>query len=223
MTRAIVFDVNETLLDLAPLDALFAGIFDDAAASREWFGQMLQSTFVTTIIGTYKPFGEIGMAALAMVATKRGRDVTDADRAALGETMRNLPPHPEVRGALEQLRAAGFRMATLTNSTAQVGDAQIVNAGLRDLFDLTLSADDVQRLKPAPEPYLMAAERLDVAPADLRLVAAHAWDVTGALNAGCAAAFIARPGRVLDPIGPQPDIVGKDLAEVVDQIIEIDG
>ena len=48
----------------------------------------------------------------------------------------------------------------------------------------------------------------------MRLVAAHAWDVSGALAAGCTAAFVARPGMVLSPLGPQPDIVGRDLGEV---------
>ena len=49
---------------------------------------------------------------------------------------------------------------------------------------------------------------------DVRLVAAHAWDVSGALAAGCTAAFVARPGMMLSPLGKQPDIVGRDLAEI---------
>ena len=56
----------------------------------------------------------------------------------------------------------------------------------------------------------------------IRLVAAHDWDVVGALHAGCAAAFIARPGKVLNPLLPKPDIVGKDLVEVADKIIKAD-
>jgi len=56
----------------------------------------------------------------------------------------------------------------------------------------------------------------------VRLVAAHSWDVSGALSAGCHAAFVARPGMVLSPIGRQPDIVGADLAAVVDQIVARD-
>ena len=133
--------------------------------------------------------------------------------------MRRLPPHPEIRQSLERLRGAGLRLATLTNSTAEVGEAQLVNAGLRDLFELALSADAVRRLKPAPQPYRMAAERLGVEPGDVRLVAAHAWDVAGALRAGCATAFVARPGKVLDPLVPRPDIVGADLREVADRIL----
>lgn len=217
--RVLVFDVNETLLDVGALDPIFTRVFGDAAVRREWFGQMLQSAFVSTITHTYRDFGVLGMAALAMVANRHGVALKDDDGAALRNGMRQLPPHPEVREALERLRDAGFRMATLTNSTVEVGEVQVTNAGLRDLFEQTLSADAVQRLKPAAEPYRMVAERLGVPIERVRLIAAHAWDIAGALNAGCAAAFISRPGQVLDPSDVQPDITGANLHEVADRIL----
>ncbi|HEV2066318.1 MAG TPA: haloacid dehalogenase type II [Thermomicrobiales bacterium] len=220
--RVLVFDVNETLLDVGALDPIFTRVFDDVTVRREWFGQMLQLAFVSTITQTYRDFGALGMAALAMVADRHGVTIGDETRTTLRDEMRQLPPHPEVRQALERLRDAKFRMATLTNSTTEVGELQVTNAGLRDLFEQTLSGDSVQRLKPAPEPYRMAAERLGIPIERLRLVAAHAWDIAGALNAGCAAAFVARPGQVLDPEGAQPDIIGADLGEVADRILDID-
>jgi 2-haloacid dehalogenase len=57
---------------------------------------------------------------------------------------------------------------------------------------------------------------------DVRLVAAHHWDIAGALSAGCQAAFVARPGMVLSPLADRPDIVGPDLAAVAEQIIATD-
>jgi 2-haloacid dehalogenase len=96
----------------------------------------------------------------------------------------------------------------------------MTNAGLRDYFEHVLSADTVRRLKPAPEPYRMAAERLGVDVGRIRLIAAHAWDVAGALHAGCAAAFVARPGMVLDPLFEAPDVVGADLVDVADKILQ---
>ena len=105
---------------------------------------------------------------------------------------------------------------------ATVAEAQLSNAGLRDLFDAVISADSVQRLKPAPEPYQAVAQHFGVDTAEVRLVAAHSWDVSGALSAGCKAAFVARPGMVLSPLGPQPDIIGHDIATVVDQIVSRD-
>lgn len=222
MKRVLVFDVNETLLDVAALDPLFEELFGDASVRREWFGQMLQSAFVSTITGTYRDFGTLGMSALAMIARRRGVEISNDERAALGSGMRQLPPHPEVQEAFEQLRTAGHRLATLTNSTLEVGEAQLTSAGLREYLEQVLSADTVGRLKPAPEPYRMAAERLGVAIGDIRLVAAHFWDIAGALNAGCAAAFVARPGQILDPSTASPDIIGADLRQVAQRILDID-
>ncbi len=222
MNRVILFDVNETLLDLAALDPVFERLFGDGGVRREWFNQLLQSALVATVTDAYSDFGAVGMAALEMIAARRKMTVGEGDREAVRHGMRHLPAHPEARPSLERLRDAGLRLAALTNSTAEVAEAQLANAGLRDLFEQALSADAVHRLKPAPEPYRMAAERLGVPIGQVRLVAAHAWDVAGAQRAGCAAAFVARPGQVLDPLIPVPDIVGGDLTEVAGQILAIE-
>lgn len=219
MARVCVFDVNETLLDLAALDPLFERAFGDAGVRRAWFQQVLQSAFVATITGAYSDFGAVGAAALQMTAEREGVRLSEEDRRAILGGMRELPPHPEVPAALDLLRDAGLRLAALTNNTAEVAEAQLENAGLSDRFEKILSADAVRRLKPAPEPYLAAAEALGVETSGTRLVAAHAWDVAGALRAGCAAAFVARPGMVLDPLVEPPDVVGADLSEVAASII----
>jgi 2-haloacid dehalogenase len=222
MARVCVFDVNETLLDLGALEPHFGRVFGDAGVRRAWFLQLLQSALVATVTGSYSDFGTIGGAALEMVAEREGVDLSDEDRQKILGGMRELPPHPEVAESLDRLREAGLRLATLTNSTEQVAQAQMENSGLRDYFEQVLSADAVRRLKPAPEPYRMAAESLGVEVGQVRLVAAHAWDVAGALRAGCAAAFVARSGMVLDPLADRPDVVGADLREVADRILEIE-
>jgi 2-haloacid dehalogenase len=68
----------------------------------------------------------------------------------------------------------------------------------------------------------MAAESLEVEVQSVRLIAAHAWAVAGSLRAGCAAAFVARPGMVLDPLVERPDVVGSDLSEVANRILEVE-
>jgi 2-haloacid dehalogenase len=222
MLRVCVFDVNETLLDLGALDPHFQRAFGDEGVRQQWFAQFIQNAFVTTIIERYQPFGAVGAAALDMIAKRRGVTLSPDDRDAILNAIRTLPPHPEVREALERLRSAGVRLASLTNSTSEVATAQLTHAGLVDLFESILSADEVHRLKPAPEPYLYAARVMGVEASQVRLIAAHAWDIAGALQAGCAAAFVARPGMVLDPLAPQPEIVGSDLNEVVGQILAIE-
>jgi 2-haloacid dehalogenase len=215
--RVCVFDVNETLLDLAALDPHFERAFGDASVRRLWFNQMLQSAFVATITDAYTTFGEAAAAALTMTEERQGVEVSEEDRREILGGLRNLPPHPEVPDSLDRLREAGFRLATLTNSTQEVAEAQVEKAGLTDRFEQILSADTAKRLKPAPAPYRMAARTLEIPERKMRLVAAHAWDVAGALRAGCAAAFVAR--QPFDPLVEKPDVVGADLVEVADGII----
>jgi 2-haloacid dehalogenase len=219
MPTVVVFDVNETLLNLAALDPHFERAFGDTSARQQWFAQVLQSALVLTVIDSYVDFGTIGAAALDMTADRLGVFLSATDRIAILGGILTLPPHPEVPENLARLRAAGLRLSTLTNSTAKVAEEQLVNAGLIDYFDQVLSVDAVRQFKPATGAYRMAARELGVTPSDLRLVAAHDWDVAGAMRAGWAAAFVARPGMVLGPLGERPDIVGRDLRDVVDQIL----
>jgi 2-haloacid dehalogenase len=183
---------------------------------------MLQLSFGGIVTGKYLDFPSAQRAALKMVAKRRGTSVDDSVVDEIVDAMDHLSPHPEVRDSLSEIRRAGFKMATLTNSPTDVAEAQIANAGLSDLFDMVISADEVKRLKPASEPYHHAARRLGVKPGDMRLVAAHWWDIDGALAAGCRGAFIERPGATLNPASPAPDIVAKDLKLAAAKILEAD-
>jgi 2-haloacid dehalogenase len=223
MKRLIVFDVNETLLDLRALDPHFVRVFGDATVRASWFAQVLQGSMVATLTGCYQNFGAIAGAALEMTAARRNMALSAEDRTAILAGIRTLPPHPDVVAGLEKLAAAGFRLFTLTNSPPAVVAAQLENAQLGRFFEQSLSVDAVKQFKPAAAVYQMAAGQLGVTVEQIRLVAAHDWDVAGARAAGCAAAFVARPGMVLNPLLPQPDLVGRDLVEVADLISTADG
>ena len=222
MTAVIAFDVNETLLDLSALDDAFEELLGSATLRGQWFTQMLQLSFVGGLTGVYVDFSTAQRAALRMIAERVGRSVSSSQIDETVLRMSRLPPHPEVPAALEGLRAAPIRIVALTNSVQEVAEAQLRNAGIDANFDQVISADRVKRLKPSPEPYHEVAREFHVEPAEVRLVAAHSWDVSGALAAGCRAAFVARPGMVLSPIGAQPDIAGPDVAAVVQRILAID-
>jgi len=222
MTEVIAFDVNETLLDLSALDEPFEEIFGTGVRRQQWFAQMLQLSFVGGVTGDYVDFSTAQQAALLMLAQQQGRTLSDDSAAEFVTRMSSLPPHPEVAASLQRLAETPLRMVALTNSLGPVAEAQLTQSGLRDYFDRVISADSVRRLKPAKEPYLAVAEAYEVDVREVRLVAAHSWDIAGALSAGCKAAFVARPGMVLSPIGAQPDIIGPDIDSVVAQIIATD-
>lgn len=205
----IAFDVNETLLDIAALDRLLGG----ADGRRRWFALMLQNAFVGGLTGNYVDYPSAQRAALTMLGLGGADEVL--------ARIKRLPPHPDVDAGLDRLR--DFTLVALTNSPVESATAALEHAGIAGRFDAILSGDQVQALKPRAQAYQHVASSLGVALGEIRLVAAHGWDVAGALAAGCRAAFVHRPGAAIFPLGPQPDIVGDDLIDVADQIARAGG
>jgi len=215
----LVFDVNETLLDLQALAPHFERVFGQKSVLDDWFHQVILYAGAVTLSGCYQNFGEVARAALEMTATAQGISLSSEEAQSIVGGIRSLPAHKEVPASLERLQSAGFQMVTLTNSPPAAVDAQMQFASLQKYFARNFSVDTVRKFKPAPEPYKMVAQELGVETSGLRMIAAHAWDIGGAMQAGCAAAFVARPGKALFPGFPKPDIEGRDLAEVSEAIL----
>jgi 2-haloacid dehalogenase len=217
----IVFDVNETLMDLETLRPTFDRIFNDPAAMRLWFANLITYSEALTLSGVYVPFTEIGGAVLRMVAATRGITITDADGAELTDRFATMSPHPEVPDALRRLRDHGFRLFTLTDNTLEISGRQLEHAGVIDLFERRFSVDEtVKRHKPAQEAYHSVAAALGAEPGSICLVACHVWDTMGAQSAGWQAGLILREGNAPLGVGPQPDYIGKDLDEIAEQLID---
>jgi 2-haloacid dehalogenase len=217
--RVLVFDVNQTLLDTDALRPHFQRVFRDGSVLDEWFSLLLYYSIVVSVTDSYTDFGTVGKGALEMLATTRGVQLAPADENAILQGVLTLPAFPEVAASLERLRAAGFRMVTLTNSSSTGVKAQLQNAGLTRFFEESISVDSVRRFKPELEVYRSAAVHLQSQPGDLMMIAAHAWDVLGAMKAGWRAAFVGRPGKVLFPLGPRPEIAAKDIKTVADTLM----
>src|SRR3954467_7771045 len=99
-TPVIAFDVNETLLDLRPLDPVFESLFGDASLRAQWFAQMLQVAFVGAITDRYVDFTTAQRAALDMLAQRREATLPPEAADQVAATMRALPAHPEVAESL---------------------------------------------------------------------------------------------------------------------------
>jgi 2-haloacid dehalogenase len=215
----IVFDVNETLLDLEAMAPIFERIFHDKSAMRLWFANLILYSAALTVAGQYVPFTEIGGAVMKMLADTRGIKIRDTDRQDLTDKFSTMPPHPEVPAALRRLRDAGFRLFTLTDNLLEVQTRQLERGGIADLFERRFSADGAKRHKPSRQAYGYIEKELGVEPSQLCLVACHTWDTLGAVAAGWEGALIRRPGNDVLGVGPQPQIVGADLNDVADQLI----
>lgn len=217
----IVFDVNETLLDITTLHPLFVRLFGEHTVLREWFAQLVLYSQTMTLSGLYTPFGELGVGALQMTADIHQVTLTEDDIAELKERMSNMPAYADVIPALTRLRKAGFRLVTLTNSASSDSPTPLEKAGLSAFFEHTFSVETVGKFKPAPETYRMVAQELAVETSDLCLVACHLWDTIGAQAAGCRGAFLTRPYNALLSASniPVPDLVAADLVTLAEHII----
>jgi 2-haloacid dehalogenase len=215
----IVFDVNETLLDLTTMEPIFERIFHDKGVMRLWFANLILYSSALTVAGSYVPFTDIGAAVMKMLADTRGIRIEDADRKELGEKFSTMPPYPEVPSALEKLRKAGFRLFTLTDNLLEVQTRQLEHGEIAHLFERRFSADEVKHHKPSRQAYGHVEKELGVKPSELWLIACHTWDTLGAVAAGWQGALIKRAGNEVLGVGPQPQFVGKDLHDVAAQLI----
>lgn len=218
--KVLIFDVNETLLDLDSM----RGSIGEALGGREdllplWFSTMLHHSLVSTVSGEYHDFGKIGVAALLMVAQNNNIAISpEAAKTVIATPLVNLPAHPDVKEALALLKAQGYKLVSLTNSSNNGVQKQFENAGLTDFFEARYSIEDIRIYKPDLRAYEWVLEQLEVAPHEAMMIAAHGWDVAGAKAAGLQTSFIARPGKALYPLAQEPDYVLKDLSELVDAL-----
>ena len=218
-----VFDVNETLLDIEFLAPLFQRLFGDRKVLREWFGQLILYSDAITLSGSYTTFFTLGQGVLKMLGSIHNVSIQRDDIEELRTLLLTMPAHPDVPAGLKQLKDAGFRLVTLTNSPPEPQASPLKHAGIDGWFEKSFSIDRVRRFKPAPQVYHMVAEELDVPPAAICMVAAHVWDTIGAQSIGCSGALITRPGNAPLRVHrlPQPQAVAPELPALATQLIKL--
>ncbi len=221
MKPIIVFDVNETLLDLQPVREWFHSRFDDAPEASTWFGELLRLSFVSTATDQYTPFPELAAAALATTASRYGASIGDGDIAHISGVFTTLPAHDDVADGLDALRNAGFTLAALTNSPKEVAETQLSSAGIAARFDSILSVEIVNRFKPHRSVYVAASQALGVTTSQMVMVAAHDWDIAGAMAAGCNGVFIERPGQSYSSAFPPPTLTASTITHAAEQLIAL--
>lgn len=217
----LVFDVNETLIDIESIAPFFEKMFGDRSVLREWFNQLILYSNVITLAGYYQTFFALGQGVLEMLGSIYGVTVKARDLEELRTNMLSMPAHRDVPEGLRLLKEAGFRLMTLTNSPPDKDGSPLERAGLAQFFEHQFSVDSVGRFKPAPEVYHLVAERLNVPPSAICLVAAHTWDTLGAQSVGFYAGLITRTGNAPLPIHglPQPQVVAPDLVRLARRMI----
>ena len=218
--RWVLFDLNGTLLDPSGIAEPLGGGDAERRLVAEAFRDALLLTMADTVSGgAYRPLPDYLRATLERVLRAGGRDLGVLDAAMRRAAA--MDPFPDPESALSTLLGARLHVGVLTNSTGQAADAALAAAGLRERFEMVIGSDEVQRFKPHPRVYEHAVERVSVDPGEIVLVAAHGWDVMGAMRAGLRGAWVARSERWLVPLVPEPDVRGEDLEEVARAIMAL--
>jgi 2-haloacid dehalogenase len=215
--RAVAVDVVETLVSL---DAVAVALEDEGLGPdsvERLFTRLLRDGFALAASGAYRPFRDVAEGALAAVAPALAASQSEAVLAAFSR----LDAHPDARPALEHLRRAGLAVAALTNGAAATTTVLLEQTGLDALVARVISIDEVQAWKPAPAPYLHAADVLGVEPRRLALVAVHSWDIHGAHRAGLVTGWASRREGVFPATFDPPDVTGADLVEVADRLLDL--
>jgi 2-haloacid dehalogenase len=214
--EVVAFDVNETLLDLAPVQAALVGLGQPPDLLPAVFSRTLLTGFAAATAGTWCRFRDAFDGALAQTT-----ELGDDDRAQVADAFFQLAPHPDIEPALRRLVEAGIRVVTLTHGSSGVAEAGLERGGVGALVERSLSSEVIRAWKPAREVYLWAAGVCDVEPARLALVAAHGWDVHGALRAGLTAVWFPRAERVYPAVYDPAAIIAADLAGAVDALLAL--
>ena len=204
-----VFDVNETLSDLAPMGTRFAEVGLPPSAAQLWFAALLRDGIGVAAAGGLVRFAD---AARGVLAPMLPGDPDAVQHVMAG--FQNLPVHPDVPAGVRALRAAGHRLATLSNGAAEVAAGLLGRAGVRDQFEALLSVEDAGAWKPARAAYLYAVDRLRVRPAEATLVAVHPWDIDGAARAGLRTAWINRTGAAYPAHLTSPERTVRTVGEL---------
>jgi 2-haloacid dehalogenase len=212
----VAFDVIGTLFTLErPRGALTAlGLPDHAV--EVWFAESLRDFFALSHAGGYSPLRDALAAALPRVLASLDVEYDDAVIEGVMTTLRDLDPAPGAGTSIEALTEDGFRILALTNGSEELTRRLLEGAGLHHDFEALLSCDAIRTSKPHPAVYEMARQR---EPGELWMVAAHAWDISGAARAGLRTAWISGKERVYPAIFPTPDIQAPDLDSAARRII----
>jgi 2-haloacid dehalogenase len=217
--RLLIFDVNETLSDMAPMAGRFEDVGAPAHLATSWFAGLLRDAFALTAVDSGDSFAHI--AAEALRVDLHGAPLDRGPEEAVSHIMDGfgvLPVHADVPDGIRALSGLGIRLVTLSNGSASVAEALLRRAGIREHFEHLLSVEDVGRWKPAGEAYAYALQQCGVDPDDAMLVAVHPWDTDGASRAGLATAWLNRAGGPYPAYFRPPDLETTSLTDLPDQL-----
>ena len=221
MIKTVLFDMNETMLDLSLLKENFDKYFDDSYVLKYWFTKLLHTSTVVGALDEYKNFGELAEVVLESLFYENNKIFTNEIKVDILGAFRKLPAHDDVSKALKILKENKIRVVAVSNSSLEMIKEQLTNAGIINLFDTYYSVDSVEKYKPFKDIYQYVALQEKISVENIAMVASHDWDLFGAKKAGFTTAYIKRKEEIFNPYYLEADIKEKNLVDLAKKIIEI--
>lgn len=219
--KVVAFDVNETLFSLEALRPRLRALGLPPHALEWWFAVVLRDGFGLAAAGDTGPFRDLAGQALVEVLENTGIAVAPGSISSVLDGLAELDPHSDVRSGMERLAEEGVAALALTNGSVDTVTKLLSRAKLEELFSQVLSVEGILHWKPRPEPYRYAAGRAGIPFEALALVAAHPWDVHGALRAGLVTGWVNRGGRAFPGCFHFPNVQGTTFRAVVDRLLDL--
>jgi 2-haloacid dehalogenase len=193
--HAYVFDAYGTLFDVhAAVRRHAAAVGPDGQLLSEiWRAKQLEYSWVRTLMGAYADFWQLTEQALDH-AFSRVPSANRALRTDLLDAYMHLDCYPEVPSVLKALKAAGSRLAILSNGSPRMLEAAVRSAALDTVLDEVFSVDAVRRFKTDPSVYDMVTTAWRLYPQAISFQSSNRWDVAGAAKAGFRTVWINRAG-----------------------------
>ncbi|MSQ54903.1 MAG: phosphoglycolate phosphatase [Betaproteobacteria bacterium] len=201
MIRAVLVDLDGTLLDTAPdLAAAANGMLAELALPR------LEDATVRDFVG--QGIGVLVARCLDAVGQASQGEAHERALAVFSRHYeqtngRSSREYPRVRDGLTAMRSSGLALACVTNKAARFTGPLLDATGLATYFDCVITADAVGKRKPHPEPFLAACRALKVEPGEAVVVGDSGNDAQAAKAAGCRFLLVPygyREGRSLEDI-----------------------
>jgi 2-haloacid dehalogenase len=209
-TPAAAFDVIGTLFSLDTLPPLLERLGASPHALDLWFAEALRDFFALSHSGSYAPLSEVLAAALPRALETLGVSADAHQRREIMESLQRLEPAESAADGCRLLAEGGWTLLALTNGSRELTESLLRRGGLERYFAEVISCDSLRVSKPNARVYAAARERC---PGELWMIAAHAWDVAGALRAGLRGAWIASKEKTYLDVYPTPDVRAGDIAE----------
>ncbi len=214
--QAVAFDAFP-VFDPRPVFKLAETLFPGKGAQlgELWRTRQFEYQWLRALSGQYVDFWQATEAGLTFAARKLGLDLTGAKRDSLMGAFLQLNAWPDVPEALKTLKAAGVRLAFLSNMTAEMLQANMRNAKLEPFFDHVISTDRARTYKPDPRAYQLGVDVLQLKREEIAFAAFAGWDVAGAKWFGYPTFWVNRAGFPVEELGVTADGVGTDLRQLV--------